>query len=411
MKFLFTPLLLTFPLSLSLVAEPILDSWLTDLSGRYARIYPDNEAMDAQAPVITWARGQGTQAQPTYAGINEISATDNNIYVSSTGLAFHIMGPWYGGNGNLFPNYPANRAGQFRFPRVPDTTISPKAETGLGTVGLFVDGVSMFDSRDAFSYDTSQGVDDGPGSAAAIDGDDVWNRDAYVNESDTFDPAFAHQAGANHHYHANPPGLRHLLGDSVSYDASSNTYTESFDGGHSPILGWAEDGLPLYGPYAYSDPLDATSPVRRMISGYQKRDGSNSSTNLNLTNGVEPANGQQTGRTRIPEWAIRNGRTQIGNDSQYGPPVTPAFPIGHYIEDYAYKGDLGLELGHRFRPERIQRALLRHSGISKRNLGLLHQYPGAKRRRTIRRHPRLSLQPRPPLLWQSNRWKCEQRSP
>ena len=344
MKILFTALFFALPLS----ADPLLDSWLTDLSGRYARIYPDNAARDTEAAVTTWSRGQGTQAQPTYAGIHEISATEDNLYVSTTGLAFHIMGPWYGANGNLFPNYPSNRAAQFRFPRVPDTTISPKAETGLGTVGLFVDGVSMFDSRDAFSYDSSAGVDEGPGTPTTVNGDDVWNRDAYVNESDTFDAAFAHQAGNNHHYHANPPGLRHLLGDSVSYDASSNTYTENFNGEHSPILGWAEDGLPLYGPYAYSDPLDPDSPVRRMISGYQKRDGSNGSTNLNFTFGVEPANGQGTGRTHLPDWVVRNGRSQINSDSLYGPPVSPAFPIGHYIEDYAYKGDLGLTLGSDF---------------------------------------------------------------
>ncbi|MGJ8724688.1 MAG: sulfatase-like hydrolase/transferase [Roseibacillus sp.] len=344
MKVLLTALICSLPLG----AEPLLDSWLTELSGRYARIYPDNAAMNAEAPVTTWSRGQGTQANPTYAGIHEISATANSLYVSTTGLAFHIMGPWYGGNGNLFPNYPSNRAAQFRLPRTPDTSVTPKVETGLGTVGLFVDGVSMFDSRDAFSYDTSQGVDDGPGAAAAVNGDDIWNRDAYVNESDTFDPAFAHQAGNNHHYHANPPGLRHLLGDSVSYDASSNTYTESFNGTHSPILGWAQDGLPLYGPYGYSDPLDANSSVRRMVSGYQKRDGTNGSTDLTINTGVEPANFQQTGRTSLPQWAVNNGRTQINNSNQYAPPVSNNFPLGHYIEDYAYKGNLGMTLGTDF---------------------------------------------------------------
>ena len=316
MKFLLAALLFTLPLS----ADPILDSWLTDFSGRYARIYPDNEARDAQASVTTWSRGQGTQAQPTYAGIHEISATANNIYVSTTGLAFHVMGPWYGANGNLFPNYPSNRAGQFRFPRTPDTTISPKVETGLGTVGLFVDGVSMFDSRDAFSYDNSAGVDDGPNSGAAINGDDIWNRDAFVNESDTFDAAFAHQAGNNHHYHANPPGLRHLLGDSVSYDASSNTYAENFDGGHSPILGWAEDGIPLYGPYGYSTPLDANSPVRRMVSGYQKRDGTQQlhSFAKHGTNHHSPVGRPEWARPNQQRYSVRpSGLQSVSDRSLY----------------------------------------------------------------------------------------------
>ena len=36
---------------------------------------------------------------------------------------------------------------------------------------------------------------------------------------------------------------------------------------HSPVLGWAYDGNPIYGPYGYSDPQGGA--VRRMISGYK----------------------------------------------------------------------------------------------------------------------------------------------
>ena len=37
---------------------------------------------------------------------------------------------------------------------------------------------------------------------------------------------------------------------------------------HSPIIGWAYDGNPIYGPYAYSDPEDETSQIRILNSGY-----------------------------------------------------------------------------------------------------------------------------------------------
>jgi hypothetical protein len=37
---------------------------------------------------------------------------------------------------------------------------------------------------------------------------------------------------------------------------------------HSPIIGWAYDGNPIYGPYGYSDPLDKNSSIKRLISGY-----------------------------------------------------------------------------------------------------------------------------------------------
>lgn len=319
----------------SLGATPLVTSWFTDLSGRYARIYEDREAVANQTSVTTWNRGAGVQAEPVYAGVTEISYTESDVYIRTSNLGFHVMGPWYGGNGNLFPNYPANQAEIFRFPRTP--AISPnKTLTGGGAIGYGVDGIALFDSRDAFSYDTSAGIDETPMTARDpnVDGDNIWNRDAYVNEGDTFDPAFAHQAGANHHYHANAPALRHLMDDSVDYDPVTNTYTEIPNGNHSPILGWFRDGLPLYGPYGYSNPGDSTSIIRRMVSGYQRRDGSNGSTDLAVV-----------GRGTLPQWVVRNeGGSIILPSDLLGPDVTQQYPVGHYLQDNAYKGDLGLSL-------------------------------------------------------------------
>ncbi len=320
-------------------ADPLVTSWRTDLSGRYARLYQTAADEAAGAAVTTWNRGQGIQSQPTYAGVNEVAVTDTDVYVRASGLPAHVMGPWYlnAAKTNLFPNYPDNQALLYRFPRDPGTPPATKSLTGLGRIGLFVDGVSMFDSRDAFSYDTSAGQDDSPVAGAGVDGDGVWNRDAYVNEGVTFDAANAHQAGSNHHYHANPPGLRHLLGDSVDYDPAANTYSENFDGGHSPILGWVRDGYPVYGPYGYSDPGDPDSPVTRMRSGYRTR--------------------SITVRTTLPAHAARDqGYTAADSSAEYplpanlhGPPVTAGagspYELGHYLEDYEYLGDVGFVQG------------------------------------------------------------------
>ncbi len=38
---------------------------------------------------------------------------------------------------------------------------------------------------------------------------------------------------------------------------------------HSPILGWANDGYPIYGPYGYSNANDASSSITIMKSCYQ----------------------------------------------------------------------------------------------------------------------------------------------
>ena len=37
---------------------------------------------------------------------------------------------------------------------------------------------------------------------------------------------------------------------------------------HSPILGWAFDGNPIYGPFGYTNGTDDTEGVKRQESGY-----------------------------------------------------------------------------------------------------------------------------------------------
>ena len=47
-----------------------------------------------------------------------------------------------------------------------------------------VNGVSMFDSRDAFSYVNASATDASPQNG--LTGDGIWNRDGYHNEGVTF---------------------------------------------------------------------------------------------------------------------------------------------------------------------------------------------------------------------------------
>lgn len=320
-------------------AEPLVASWFTTNTGEYARIFPTLTDLNNGTTTTTWSRGEGVQSSPTYADVNQIDYSTDWVYIHTTGLASHHMGPWYLNTGktNLFPNYPSNTATMFRFPRVP-TIPATKVSTGLGATGRMVNGVSMFDCRDAFSYSTTNAADATPGGS--FTGDGIWNRDAYHNESVTFDPAYAHQAGNNYHYHAHPIALRYQLGDHVDFNAATGIYTESAGAvtKHSPIVAWAADGLPVYGPYGYSDPNNAASPVRRMISGFVQRDGTNGTINL-----------VSTGRTVLPAWAARvQSRSATLAANQYGPAVGTGFLLGHYIEDYDYLGDLGRTQGADF---------------------------------------------------------------
>ena len=55
-----------------------------------------------------------------------------------------------------------------------------------------------------------------------------------------------------------------------------NTFDEKTNGefdkitGHSPIIGWAYDGNPIYGPFGYSDPDNINSPLKILASSYKK---------------------------------------------------------------------------------------------------------------------------------------------
>ena len=41
-------------------------------------------------------------------------------------------------------------------------------------------------------------------------------------------------------------------------------------GTHSPIIGWAYDGNPIYGPYGHANPLDTNSDIVQLSTGYTK---------------------------------------------------------------------------------------------------------------------------------------------
>src|SRR3984957_4706595 len=237
------------------------------------------------------------------------------------------MGPWYlnAAHTQPFPNWPVNQKTLYRIPRNP-TVPTTKTATGGGAIGYFVDGAAMFNSWDAYSWSTVSNTD-----AQNITG--YWNRDAYVNEGASFDPNNAHQAGGQYHYHANPPALRYQLGDHVDFNSATKIYIESTNtpAKHSPILAWTSDGFPVYGPYGYSISNDASSGIRRMISGYVLRNGQFGTDNLPVT-----------GRITIPQWAVRLFNV---SSNQVGAPFTGIHTNGCYMEDNDFLGDHGIAPG------------------------------------------------------------------
>jgi uncharacterized protein (TIGR03437 family) len=159
-------------------------------------------------------------------------------------------------------------------------------------------------------------------------GDGIWLRNAYFGEAQTFDLCTGHQPGnGQYHYHANPICLRGQLNDNTEVARRARAgiiYREkAAPWTHSPILAWAFDGYPVYGPYGYADPANPASGVKRMKSSFRLRDIS--------------------ARTSLPDWALSQhpGVPQQLNPNQYGPAIGGQFPLGRYVEDFEYVAGLG----------------------------------------------------------------------
>ena len=104
-----------------------------------------------------------------------------------------------------------------------------------------------------------------------------WNKNLEYDLDSKFDNArgyvftgYNNQFGGEYAHLSDPKELRYVVGDNVYLDPVTQTFKElesNFQ--HSPIIGWAFDGNPIYGPYGYIDPTDANSGIRRMRTSFK----------------------------------------------------------------------------------------------------------------------------------------------
>ena len=225
------------------------------------------------SPEITsWVINPGSDTG--YAGIlsnvQTIQYSTNNVYVSCSCIPGYSIGPW---NGN--PNIPVNQNFVYKITLSPQKNTGTLTAVGLGHIGVWSNGVSIFNADDGMTYN-NQGV---------------WHRNALVWEGISFDNCLGHpQQQGEYHHHVNPKCL---------YDDTDSTH-------HSPIIGYAFDGFPVYGAYGYAD-TNGTGPIVRMTSSYQLR---------NITV-----------RDTLPDGTAA---------SSAGPPVNTTYPIGSFIQDYIF---------------------------------------------------------------------------
>jgi hypothetical protein len=119
------------------------------------------------------------------------------------------------------------------FPTEPTAT-TEECENGLGKVGLFVNGSSIYNWGDGFSYN------------------DNWQNLAPVAEQFDVDICGGHSANGDYHHHF--------------YTSCLATLVEDEGDTHSPLYGYAADGYPIYGPWESDGVLAVSSWVTRDYS-------------------------------------------------------------------------------------------------------------------------------------------------
>lgn len=209
------------------------------------------------------------------SNVQSVRYSDSNVYVSCTCIPGYDIGPWPGN-----PNQATNQNFVFRITRFP--TEGMPIATPNGHIGVWTNGVSIFNAKDARSYNNRG----------------VWNQNAIVVEGSSFDACLGHPApNGEYHHHLNPTCL----------------YNDRDSSKHSPIIGYAFDGYPIYGAYGYRN-VDGTGEVTRMRSSYRLR--------------------TLTERNTLADGTVLQG-------TSLGPAVSGQYPLGYYIEDFEYVSGLG----------------------------------------------------------------------
>jgi hypothetical protein len=260
-----TYLLLAFSINAIAQTNPAIKGWLQNTTGITGRHY----VAPNPTPVV----------DAVLANVQTVRYDDNYVYVEATGIPAYITGPFIGN--------PSIATAQNKIFRI---TLNPTQNTGTGVattggnIGIFKNGVALFDYRDGVAWSsTTNALCGGPGNPACAGGPgatQAWNRDAIPAEKAGFDCAKAHPAMGNYHHHQNPSAFNldlTVISNVCSTYPSDGLYVIN-PSQHSPLLGFAYDGFPIYGAYAYTN-TNGTGEIARMKSSYQLR------TNTTRANG------------------------------------------------------------------------------------------------------------------------------
>jgi hypothetical protein len=252
----FSLLLLIFSAVSFAQTNPAITGWLRNTTGITGRHYVAGNSTPINDAVL--ANVQTVQYDATW------------VYVSATGIPAYITGPFQDGN----PSLATAQNKIFKIPLNPTQNTGTATATTGGNIGIFKNGVALFDYRDGVAWSsTTNALCGGPGNPPCAGGPtatQAWNRDAIPAERAGFDCAKAHPAMGNYHHHQNPSAFNldlTVLSTVCDTYPSDGLYVINSTQ-HSPLLGYAYDGFPIYGAYAYTN-TDGTGSITRMKSSYQ----------------------------------------------------------------------------------------------------------------------------------------------
>ena len=254
-----------------------------------------------------------------------VEYSTNNVFIHTKGIPSYPTGPFLDGN----PSQAEDQDAIFKFPLNPTQNSGTPTATTMGNIGVFINGVALFDYRDGVAWNpTTNSLCGGPGNPPCPGGPGAtmdWNRDAILAEMSGFDCSKGHPAMGNYHHHQNPSAFDLDL-NVVSticnlYDADGLYAIDSTQ--HSPLIGFAYDGFPIYGSYGYAN-TDGTGGIVRIKSSYQ----------LKTTRGT----GNVPSETSWPLGTFREDYEYVNHSSQSDYLdehngrfcVTPEYPNGIY---------------------------------------------------------------------------------
>ncbi|MCC9606486.1 YHYH protein [Blastopirellula sp. JC732] len=182
-----------------------------------------------------------TQQPPQQSRV-QIEFVGNSRVITANGMPEHKVGQ-FPNRGN--PNPITEQRYVYRVPAQPMAAVRT-TPLGMQNFGICLNGVP-FDPGAAEWY---QGNPNGGWQYEALSGAVPLGIDA-------------------NHAHVQPTGAYHYHGLPSGFLKDLNVNRSS----HSPIIGWAADGFPIYALYGYKDPKDASSEIVELDSSYQLKTG------------------------------------------------------------------------------------------------------------------------------------------